>query len=227
MSEPGGALVNKKILGVTTRRWVWIATWLVQAAVCVLGVVAIDSAGYDYMWAWCGVGTVFALAIVTTLAITAHHGRREPVGAPHDPRVRRLFIVIAWAVTLVPALIGAIAAVTMIATPKDERVNGMTILVVWTILLAWGYLQWGFAQVYLLMDYPAGQGAFRFPCDHTPGVVDYVYLSFTLGTSFAVSDVESRTPLARWIITIQSVLSFFFNGVIIAVAFQTLSSLGG
>ena len=93
------------------------------------------------------------------------------------------------------------------------------------MLLAWAFLQWGFAQVYLLHDRRNRPlETFDFPRTPRPGIVDFVYFSFTVGTTFAASDVTSLTTRTRWIITLHSVVSFLMNALIIALAFDTIKA---
>jgi uncharacterized membrane protein len=51
-----------------------------------------------------------------------------------------------------------------------------------------------------------------------------VYFAYTLGTTFAASDVEVRTTRMRWTIVWHSVLSYFFNGLVIVLALNTIMS---
>lgn len=95
------------------------------------------------------------------------------------------------------------------------------------MLLGWGFLHWGFAQVYALQDaraYPAR--ALEFPGQNpSPSLVDYVYVAFTVGTTFAASDVSFMNTRTRWLVTIHSVASFGLNALTIALAFNTIMGL--
>ena len=63
-----------------------------------------------------------------------------------------------------------------------------------------------------------------FPYTKEPGLLDFVYVSFMVGTSFTPNDVETAPPI-RWTVVWHSVLSFFFNGFIIVLALNTI--MGG
>ena len=102
----------------------------------------------------------------------------------------------------------------------------MDIVGVWAMLLSWGSLHWGFAQIYFQRYYAEEAAPLRFPKTTHPRIVDFVYFSYTLGTTFATSDVETLTPRIRWTIVWHSVLSFFFNGLIIVLALNTITSGG-
>jgi uncharacterized membrane protein len=63
----------------------------------------------------------------------------------------------------------------------------------------------------------------RFPdCPH-PALVDFLYFSFTVGVSFAVSDVEVRSRALRWHVMVHSILSFFYNAIVLAVAINIIT----
>ena len=63
-----------------------------------------------------------------------------------------------------------------------------------------------------------------FPYTTNPSLLDFVYVSFMVGTSFTPNDVETAPPI-RWTVVWHSVLSFFFNGFIIVLALNTI--MGG
>ena len=63
-----------------------------------------------------------------------------------------------------------------------------------------------------------------FPYTKDPGLLDFVYVSFMVGTSFTPNDVETAPPI-RWTVVWHSVLSFFFNAFIIVLAMNTI--MGG
>lgn len=58
----------------------------------------------------------------------------------------------------------------------------------------------------------------EFPGAKEPGPWDFVYFSFVIGMTAQVSDVQIRTVKMRRVVTAHSIVSFFFNTVLIAVA---------
>jgi uncharacterized membrane protein len=75
----------------------------------------------------------------------------------------------------------------------------------------------GYARFYAGL-YAADGGGLEFPRRQQPGPVDFMYFSFTLGTSFAVSDVTVTAPGMRWHVMAHSILCFFYNAIVLAVA---------
>ncbi|CAM5529422.1 hypothetical protein TPAU25S_03724 [Tsukamurella paurometabola] len=85
-----------------------------------------------------------------------------------------------------------------------------------TVLLSWVLLHMAFAQIYARSFYT--EGGLDFPHCESPQATEFLYFSFTVGTSFAVSDVTvTSTPMRRRLI-VHSVLSFFFNAAVVAIA---------
>jgi uncharacterized membrane protein len=96
------------------------------------------------------------------------------------------------------------------------------------IIAAWLLLHAGYASFYASCYYEPetgegtkGQdfrGGLEFPRDAKPTPTDFLYFSFSVGTSFAVSDVNVTTQTMRWHVMVHSVLSFFYNAVVLAAA---------
>jgi uncharacterized membrane protein len=151
-------------------------------------------------------------------------------------------------ITILSSLIGISAASELLVLRNDPDF-GSTIdfFGVWALLLAWGFLHWGYAQIYYRLYHvgpgrvrraagsaaktgavtdsvPVADPPMRFPATPNPGLLDFVYMSFMVGTSFTPNDVETTTRV-RWTVIWHSVLSFFFNGFILVLALNTI--MGG
>lgn len=199
-----------------------------QLAMIVLGLLFLlwdDVATQDEAlgW-WCAVGTLYVIVALIVLARSA--GQPEPPANQPISRfaVSRVVRRISFIATVLASLVGAGAALTLLGIRNDAEQNGGLIaLGVWTMLLAWGFLHWGFAQLYQQNYYAAAEPPLRFPNTSRPRLVDFAYFAFTMGTSFAASDVEVRSTRLRWTVLWHSVLSFFFNGFIIVLALNTIA----
>ncbi len=96
------------------------------------------------------------------------------------------------------------------------------------IIAAWLLLHVGYAGFYAWRyheqrpgDGAPGQdvrGGLAFPGGAEPRATDFLYFSFSVGTAFAVSDVNVTTPDMRWHVMVHSVLSFFYNAVVLVAA---------
>jgi uncharacterized membrane protein len=56
-------------------------------------------------------------------------------------------------------------------------------------------------------------------------LLDFTYFSFTVGTSFAASDVEIRARSIRYIVLVHSILSFFYNAAILGIAIGVVTNI--
>jgi uncharacterized membrane protein len=66
----------------------------------------------------------------------------------------------------------------------------------------------------------------EFPATKNPGGWDFLYFSYTVGTTAQTSDVEVTNTAMRMVCVIHSVISFFFNTVLVAAAVNIVVSLG-
>ena len=199
------------------------------AVIVTLGLVFIfvsDDRGFELtvLAAWCFVSTVYMIVWMTILGRISRSERR---GTATPLSTRPPSRSVALITTILSSLIGVTAASELLVLREDPDFGTtIDVLGVWAMLLAWGFLHWGFAQVYYRLYYserPAvgGEPAMRFPSTPNPGIVDFVYVAFQVGTSFTPNDVET-TRRVRWTVTWHAVLSFFFNGFIIVLALNTI-----
>jgi uncharacterized membrane protein len=61
------------------------------------------------------------------------------------------------------------------------------------------------------------------PPDWTPGLVDYLYTSFTNATAFSPTDTMPLTATAKWLMTAQSLTALVTVGLVVARAVNILS----
>jgi uncharacterized membrane protein len=64
-----------------------------------------------------------------------------------------------------------------------------------------------------------------FPGDIEPDYWDFLYFSFVIGMTSQVSDVQITSRLLRRLTLIHSVLSFFFNTMILAMSINIIAGL--
>jgi len=214
-----------------TARAQGIVVFSAQVVLVLLGLAVVlgdddDTENLLLLTAWCTVGSLFILASLVVLGREA----RRPAAADHHPlaiQVGGIARVMAVVFTILPSLIGVIAALQVLLNRDDENLGLLYAVVgVWAMLNAWGLLQWGYAQIYLQRYHRSIQRGLgptmTFPETPHPRTVDFMYFSFTVGTSFATSDVTLLTSSARWLATWHSVVAFFFNGLIIVFALGTI-----
>lgn len=169
---------------------------------------------------WCLIGTGYLVAVVVVVGVSVRRPGVAPARLTLNPAIRLVGI----AGTLIASLVGVGAAVQHVfLTPGTDLAPLILAVGVWAMLLSWGLLNWGAAQVYVSLFYSSPTPAMRFPDTPTPGLVEFVYFAFTIGTTFAASDVEVFSPRVRWRVVWHSIVSFLYNGLIIVLALGTLT----
>ncbi len=68
-------------------------------------------------------------------------------------------------------------------------------------------------------------GGLNFPRTKEPGALDFLYYSFVVGMTAQVSDVQVETTRLRTLTLVHSVVSFFYNTVLLALAVNVVVSM--
>jgi uncharacterized membrane protein len=140
-----------------------------------------------------------------------------------------------WAVFAL-TLIGAIMSFASIflftgASSDHKSVKaGYLAFVVTTLALSWLTTQVSFAyryahEYYTKNDTGAPDAGIEFPKDDRPDYLDFVYFSFVLGMTFQVSDCNVTSKKLRRLATLQGMIGFLFNTVILAFSVNIAASL--
>ncbi|MCS0476108.1 DUF1345 domain-containing protein [Curtobacterium flaccumfaciens] len=144
-----------------------------------------------------------------------------------DDDQSRFAEAIAWIFPLVASATGITSAITALAARGAASVHGpdlvLAVLASVGVLLSWLLFHIGFANIYQVTQRRDGRTpGIAFPKKMPPTVTDYLYFSFAIGTAFATSDADVLTSRMRWTVMTHSILSFFYNALVVAVAFQVL-----
>jgi uncharacterized membrane protein len=129
------------------------------------------------------------------------------------------------------ASVAVIVSLTLIvqwlsATPDGTHAALGLVLVFLTIPLSWAFIQTIFALHYAHEYYAEHRGpggGLHFPGDGKPDYWDFVYFAFGIGMAAQVADVTITAKRIRRIVTIHSILSFFFNVTSIALTVSIVS----
>jgi uncharacterized membrane protein len=127
--------------------------------------------------------------------------------------------------TLFTSFIGIMSGLTIVLTEEgtQEALLGKAAGVP-AVLLAWAILHFGYADRYAQAYYAAlPEKLLVFPGTEHPTFIDFTYFSFTVGTTFAVSDVESRTSVMRLRVLAHGVLSFIYNTAMLGIAIGVIT----
>ena len=180
---------------------------------------------------------VLALVYLTIGFVVVRRRRRRPDLVQLTGRLGQQWLTgarLGFGFTIAASLVGMGSADSVLTNGNDATYGdpirffgGVAIVAAW-LLLHVGYARF-YARRYDSQEDPAcpdGAAVNRgldFPRTATPMATDFLYFSFTLGTSFAASDVTVTSPAMRWHVMMHSILSFFYNTVVLAVAFGILT----
>jgi uncharacterized membrane protein len=132
---------------------------------------------------------------------------------------------------IIAACLASMGAVVVALTQSNQNGDAtsaaLVILSVLATMVAWGLVNtvyaFKYARMYFVDERDSG---FDFKQEAPPTYSDFAYLAFTVGMSFAVSDIEPTSSLTRRHALPHSLLSYFFGTVLIAVAINLVTNLG-
>lgn len=135
------------------------------------------------------------------------------------------------AVTLAAAVI---ALVTLFEALNDTQSSGIADVAIGfaAVILGWFSIHTMFALHYAHLYWRPGEvrdgkpvGGLDFPGTERPSAYDFLYFSYIIGMTAQTSDVEITATDMRKINLLHSVVSFFFNTVLVAAAVNAVVSL--
>jgi uncharacterized membrane protein len=174
--------------------------------------------------AW-NIAAVAYVALAVGMMLRATHAHMRSRACSQDEgRHAVLFLVIASSV------VALFATWTELAAAKDAHgllQSGHVALAALTVLSTWCVNQTMFALHYA-HDFYSERNPHKglcFPGDEMPDYLDFVYAAAIIGTSGQTADVSFDTSAARRIGLVHSVLSFFFNTIVLALTINIASGL--
>jgi len=119
------------------------------------------------------------------------------------------------------SLVGLASAVNLLPQVRDLGSSDDVVVVTLNalgVVAAWAMLHTTYALHYAYLYYRSEKspGGLDFPGKEGPGQSDFAYFSFTIGTSFAVSDVSVTDSKVRRVVLGHIILSFAYNTTILA-----------
>ncbi|HEX5699700.1 MAG TPA: DUF1345 domain-containing protein [Rubrobacter sp.] len=119
------------------------------------------------------------------------------------------------------SLVSLVLAISLAPEVRDlQTTRGISLafMAALGVVLAWGVLHTSYALHYAYLYYrsEASPGGLTFPGEQSPKQRDFAYFAFTVGTSFAVSDVDVTADAMRQAVLGHQILSFFYNTSILA-----------
>ena len=98
-----------------------------------------------------------------------------------------------------------------------------------TLVLSWVVLHSVFTLHYAHRHFGDGtdKPGFLFPGEPASTYLDFVYLAFSIGATFQVSDNNVLTAKLRNLVTAQAVCAYFYNTAVLALGINIIASLVG
>lgn len=171
------------------------------------------------------------LVAIGYLVIRIRRVRRVQAGRDPDWREALMPRRLGYLFTLLISLTGIGAGLSIVVSNRfgDTIVDGLPddaakLLAVPAVLLSWAILHFGYAERYAHLYQDAlPQRILDFPDQPEPTLVEFAYFAFTVGVSFAVSDVESKSTPIRAQLLAHAVLSFLYNTATLGIAIGVIT----
>jgi hypothetical protein len=124
------------------------------------------------------------------------------------------------------SLLSLVLAISLAPEVRDlETARGVSLafMAALGVISAWGILHTSYALHYAYLYYRSdgSPGGLDFPGEQSPKQRDFAYFAFTVGTSFAVSDVNVTDDAMRQAVLGHQILSFYYNTAILATVIST------
>ena len=163
----------------------------------------------------------FLLACVNLLALSAD-AVRAVAPASDGNRALRLALSMLLAIVI-------FAAMTAQITDRDALTGPDKWLIAATLVLVWTFANAIYTLHYAHLYYSPGAGGgdcggLVFPGGGKPDFADFAYFAFTLGVAVQTADVAISSARVRRIVTIHSVLGFFFNIGVLSLSIGLLGA---
>ena len=198
-------------------RAAFYASRFIEALLIVLGLlVLIDDDTALALLCWDVLAMIYLAIRIARLRRSRHSTRTEWLTRGLGGRAGLIF-------TIFTSLVGILAGLTIAFHDGDDKTVAALVGVP-AVAFAWAILHFGYAERYSTSYYAAlPEQVLRFPNTDEPTFIEFAYFSFTLGTTFSVSDVETQTSAIRLQILSHSVLAFIYNTVTIGIAVSVIS----
>jgi len=133
------------------------------------------------------------------------------------------------------SLVGLVLAISLVPDIHNlETIRGVSLafrsvslafIAALGVISAWWILHTSYALHYAYLYYRSEEsaGGLAFPSDQSPDQLDFAYFAFTIGTSFAVSDVDVTDRAIRRGVLEHQILSFFYNTSVLALVINLVT----
>jgi uncharacterized membrane protein len=170
------------------------------------------------------VAALFVVASVWTFISVLDAPSTQLVATREDDS--HAFVDLIMVVACVVSLIGVFAGLAHAHAQSGGFHSVLTVVAVITVFLSWFTVHTLFTLRYARLYYTAPAGGIIFPnTDEAPDYMDFVYVAFTIGMTFQVSDTGIAERTIRRTVVRHALLSFAFGTTIVGVAINVVGTL--
>lgn len=170
---------------------------------------------------------LFYAATTWHLFLTADEAEVRRRAAAEDEKPSGILLLVLAAI--LSSLIAVVAAMlhSKSAGPEIKAITAACAGV--TLLLSWVVLHSVFTLHYAHRHFGDGTAkpGILFPGEPASTYLDFVYLAFSIGATFQVSDNNILTAKLRNLVTAQAVCSYFYNTAVLALGINIIAGLVG
>jgi uncharacterized membrane protein len=170
---------------------------------------------------WCFAALVLLLWIMGEIRQADAARTREWAGPEaHSHRGAGIVITVTAVVSLVGMALGLVKA-RQVGQPWEEVL--LTVASVFTVALSWCVVHTMYGLRYAHLYYRGQTGGIDFHDVGPPDYRDFMYLAFTIGMSFAVSDPDINDRTIRRAVTEHALVSYLFGAVIVGLTINVMA----
>jgi uncharacterized membrane protein len=194
----------------------------VAAATLAVALVAGAPWSVALLVAWDAAAIVYLVMVWSTIWRLGGSETKRLAASEDASRTAAEALLLAAGVASLVA-VGFVLSEARHAAPLGRGV--LAALAVASVVLSWGTVHTIFTLRYARLYYAPPVGGIGFPEDDLPDYADFVYLAFTIGMTFQVSDTDlTNRPIRRTALH-HALLSYLFGSVILAVTVSLVAAL--
>jgi uncharacterized membrane protein len=172
--------------------------------------------------AWIFAAGSFLIGVWATIAGFDADETREFATREDESRVSAQLLVLTASVA---SLFGVAFELAKAAKSGDPEKAFLTAVAVVTVVLSWALVHSVFALRYAHEYYTDPVGGIDFKNPAPPDYQDFLYVAFTIGMTFQVSDTDIQRREIRRTIIRHALLAYLFGAVILALVVNVAAAL--
>jgi uncharacterized membrane protein len=172
--------------------------------------------------AWIAGAATFLIWVLGTLQAFDAAATREFATREDGSRVSAQFLLLT---ACTASLVGVGIELAEAGGSGDPEKIGLTIVAALTVVLSWAVVHVVFTLRYAHLYYVEPIGGIDFKNPQPPDYRDFVYVAFTIGMTFQVSDTDIQDRTIRRTVTRHALLSYLFGAVILALTVNIAATL--